>query len=201
MFCLWFPLPCCVPLYPAGATARREMVTAPVTDQGGAGAGDYFIRCGTAGRKKGVITLHLGATGNEFPHKGLDLLCIIYASINFPSWLYWLCKFSHLWARPWFSTSAYSLRGGAPQGTTNIKQAAGFDGARSHLPFLLDYIPGTAVSSGSHLVTVMHEGVWNQIDKRERGTGGSLGGSFGETEKPPSGGKQMALQFTEFLLY
>ena len=48
---------------------------------------------------------------------------------------------------------------GAPQGTTLIKQAAGFNGARSHLPFLLDYIPGTAVSSRSHLVTVMHAGV------------------------------------------
>lgn len=64
-----------------------------------------------------------------------------------------------LWARPWFGTLAHSHRGGAPQGPTHIKQAAGFTGARSHLPLLLGYIPGTAVSSRSHLVTAMHAGV------------------------------------------
>lgn len=98
--------------------------------------------CGTAVRKRRGITLHLRATGNELLHKGLDLPCIIYASINFPSCLYLLCKFSPvcLWARPWFSTSGCEAPlycGGALQGTMHNKQIAGFTVATSSLPVKL----------------------------------------------------------------
>lgn len=71
------------------------MVTVLVTDKGVI----LYTKAqgsGTAGRKRDVIILHLRATSNEFLHKRLHLPCIIYASINFPSWLYLLCKFSCL---------------------------------------------------------------------------------------------------------
>lgn len=114
------------------------MAAVPLTDRGVIS----YTRapgCGTAGRKRRVIILHLGATSNEFLHKGLDLPCIIYASINFPSWLYLLCKFSSvcLWARPWFSTSGYSLLWRGPTGHVHNKQVAGFTVATFSLPVKL----------------------------------------------------------------
>lgn len=74
--------------------------------------------------------------------------------------------------------------GGAPQGTMHIKQTAGFTWSRSHPAFLLNYIPGTVASSWSHLVLVMHAGVWDQISKSKRGItvlGGLTGGNWKTT--------------------
>lgn len=104
--------------------------------------------CGTAGRTRGVIILHLRATSNEFLYKRLDLPCIIYAGINFPSWLYLLCKFPSvcLWVRPRFSTSGYSILRKGPTGHHAYETSVWFTGSRSYPSFPVNYIPGTTRS-------------------------------------------------------
>lgn len=109
--------------------------------------------CGTAGRTRGVITLHLRATSNEFLYKRLDLPCIIYASINFPSWFYLLCRFSSvcLWVRPRFSPSGYSILRKSPTGHHAYETSVWFTGSRPYPSSPVNYIPGTAASPCSHL--------------------------------------------------
>lgn len=149
--------------------------------------------CGTAGRTRGVIILHLRATSNEFLYKRLDLPCIIYAGINFPSWLYLLCKFSCvcLWVRPWFSTSGYSILRKHPTGHHAYETSVWLTGSRSYPSSLVNYIPGTAASYGSPL-RVRYAGMWNPVGKQGRKHSHSLG-------VPPQklkhnlGGNQVAL--------
>lgn len=144
--------------------------------------------CGTAGRTRGVIILHLRATSNEFLYKRLDLPCIIYAGINFPSWLYLLCKFSCvcLWVRPWFSTSGYSIQRKHPTGHHAYETSVWLTGGRSYPSSLVNYIPGTAAS---YVLTYQGE-VCRCVKPSQQAGKEALsfsGSSTAETEKQPWG--------------
>lgn len=129
------------------------------------------LGCGTAGRKRRVIILHLGAAGNEFLHKDQIYHVLFMLASIFPAGsIYWANSPLSVYGQGHGSAPLVTLYcRGAPQGTIQIKQVAGFTRSRLHPPFLLNYIPETAESSQFHLVLMMHAGVWNQISKSKRG--------------------------------